>query len=235
MPVFDTPITANDVSLDRVLTQPLPITVTLVSQREQSLQQSMERLASEYAGKVLIVRIDADENPRTYERFGKPRLPAVITFKEGQEAARTESVTADDLEAHVRFALSQGPEPVANEPVRVRVQTEGGNSTGMPIPVTDTSFEKEVLQSKLPVLVDFWAPWCGPCHMIAPILDRLAQTYAGKLKIAKLNVDDNPSTAGRYQISGIPHLILFKNGQIAGRLVGAHPQQNIEKLIAQHI
>jgi thioredoxin 1 len=230
MPVFDTPITANDVSLDRVLAQPLPIVLALISQRDQSLQQALERAASEQAGKVLIIRINSAENPRAYERFGKPRLPAVITFKEGQETARTEIASPGDLEAHVKFATGQGPKPVAKQ--QPAPQTAGISA---PVPITDASFEKDVLQSKLPVLVDFWAPWCGPCHMIAPVLDRLAQSYAGRLTIAKLNVDENPMAAGRYQITGIPHLIMFKNGEIVGRLVGAQPQQNIEQLIKRHL
>jgi thioredoxin 1 len=234
MPVFDTPITANDASLDRVLAQPLPIVMTLFSQRDQSLQQVMENLASEHAGKALMIRVNVDENPRTFERFGKPRIPAAITLKEGREAARTEAASPGDLEAHVRFALGQGPEPAAKQPP-VKQQSTPAGGTGVPVHISEASFEKEVLQSNIPVLVDFWAPWCGPCHMIAPTLDRLAQTYTGRVKIAKLNVDDHPGISGRYQISGIPHLILFKNGQVAGRLVGAHPQQNIENLIAQHL
>jgi thioredoxin 1 len=233
MPVFDTPITANDTSLDRVLAQPLPIVLILLSQRDQSLLQSMEHLASEHAGKVLIVRINIDENPHVYDRFGKPGMPAVITLKAGKEAARAEFAAPGDLESHVKFALGQGPAPAARkQAVSHEAQVAAGGTT---IHISDESFEREVLRSSIPVLVDFWAPWCGPCHMIAPTLDNLAQTYADRVKIAKLNVDENPQTASRYQISGIPHLILFKNGQLAGRLVGAHPRQNIEKLILEHL
>lgn len=87
--------------------------------------------------------------------------------------------------------------------------------------VTDDSFEAEVLQSNLPVLVDYWAEWCGPCKMIAPILDEVAGEYAGKLKVAKLNIDDNPGTAGKFGIRGIPTLMLFKNGAVEATKVGA--------------
>ena len=90
-----------------------------------------------------------------------------------------------------------------------------------------------MLHSSLPVLVDFWAPWCGPCHMVAPTLERLAQQYAGKVRIAKLNVDENPLMAQRYQAMSIPMLLLFKGGKQVGKLVGAHPQPNIEQLIRQ--
>jgi len=87
--------------------------------------------------------------------------------------------------------------------------------------LSDDSFEKDVLQSELPVLVDYWAEWCGPCKMIAPILDKVVATYQGKLTVAKLNIDDNPKTPPQYGIRGIPTLMLFKNGSAAATKVGA--------------
>jgi len=89
------------------------------------------------------------------------------------------------------------------------------------IHVTDESFEKDVLQSDAPVLVDYWAEWCGPCKMIAPILEEIAQEYAGKLKVAKLNIDENPNTPPKYGIRGIPTLMLFKDGNVEATKVGA--------------
>lgn len=87
--------------------------------------------------------------------------------------------------------------------------------------VTDENFEREVLQSPLPVLVDYWAEWCGPCKMIAPILDELSDQYAGRLRIAKLNIDENPQTPPKYGIRGIPTLMLFKGGNVEATKVGA--------------
>ncbi|MDR0781341.1 MAG: thioredoxin TrxA [Pseudomonadales bacterium] len=97
--------------------------------------------------------------------------------------------------------------------------------------ITDASFDDEVLKAQGPVLVDFWAQWCGPCKMIAPILDELAEEYAGKLKICKLDVDANPATAPQYNIKGIPTLILFKNGEVAGKKVGAVSKSQLAAFI----
>ena len=98
--------------------------------------------------------------------------------------------------------------------------------------VSDDNFETEVLKSPLPVLLDLWAPWCGPCRAIAPIVDELAGEYAGKLKVVKLNVDDNPRTPTRYGVRGIPNLILFKNGEVHQQIVGAVPKAHLIKAIS---
>ena len=101
--------------------------------------------------------------------------------------------------------------------------------------VSDTSFDAEVLQSTMPVLVDYWAEWCGPCKMIAPILDDLARDYAGKLKIAKLNIDENQATPPKYGIRGIPTLMLFKNGNVLATKVGALSKTQLSAFIDANI
>ena len=97
--------------------------------------------------------------------------------------------------------------------------------------VSDQDFDAEVLKSSQPVVVDFWAEWCGPCKMIAPALEEIAGTMNGKVKIVKLNVDENPATAAKYGIMSIPTLMLFKNGELASRQVGAAPKQKLEQWI----
>ncbi|MCK2125266.1 thioredoxin TrxA [Thauera aromatica] len=101
--------------------------------------------------------------------------------------------------------------------------------------VTDSSFEAEVLQSQIPVLVDYWAEWCGPCKMIAPILDDVAKDYAGKLKVAKLNIDENQETPAKYGIRGIPTLMLFKGGNVEATKVGALSKSQLTAFIDSNI
>ena len=101
--------------------------------------------------------------------------------------------------------------------------------------VTDDTFEPEVLQSQVPVLVDYWAEWCGPCKMIAPILDDVAKSYAGKLTVAKLDIDANPGVPAKYGIRGIPTLILFKGGEVAAQKVGALSKSQLTAFIDSHI
>ena len=99
--------------------------------------------------------------------------------------------------------------------------------------LTDGNFKAEVLDSKIPVLVDFWAEWCGPCRMVSPIVEKLAKDYSGKLKVGKLNVDDNSETPSQYGIQGIPTLLFFKNGQLANQIVGFQPEHKLKGVIDQ--
>jgi thioredoxin 1 len=96
---------------------------------------------------------------------------------------------------------------------------------------TDGNFEPEILKSNIPAMVDFWAPWCGPCHVIAPAIEELANEYAGRVRVAKMNVDENPATPPKYGIRGIPTIIIFKNGQVFDQIVGAVPKGKVEEMI----
>lgn len=103
------------------------------------------------------------------------------------------------------------------------------------VTLTDQNFTKEVLESEIPVLVDFWAPWCAPCRMIAPIVEQLADEYLGRFKIAKLNTDENFETAGKFRVMSIPTLGIFKNGQLVDGVIGAVPKNTLTKKLDEHL
>ena len=99
--------------------------------------------------------------------------------------------------------------------------------------VSDDTFDQEVLKSGTPVLIDFWAPWCAPCRAISPVVEELSREYAGKLKVVKMNVDDNPQTPSRYGVRGIPNLIVFQNGEVKEQIVGAVPKAHLVQALAK--
>lgn len=105
--------------------------------------------------------------------------------------------------------------------------------SGEPIHVTDAAFEQTVLKSPVPVIVDFWAPWCGPCKMIAPVLDKIAKEYEGKVVVAKVNTDENPEWMTKYEIQGIPTMLFVANGKIVHRQVGALPERMLRDIVVQ--
>ena len=99
------------------------------------------------------------------------------------------------------------------------------------IQLTDDTFDKDVVQAAEPVLVDFWAPWCGPCRMLSPVIEELGKEYAGKVKVAKINTDEHPNSASRFKISAIPTLLFFKGGKVVEQLVGVHSKAEIKKTL----
>jgi thioredoxin 1 len=229
--VFDTPIHTNDQSIDRVLSAGLPVVLVFLSgPAPVVLEASMQGLARANAGQMLVAKIQANENPVTTQRFRVELFPAVVTVRQGQVLSQAEAVGPVELEQHSAYLLGQGPRPARRTapagPDLSAKQVSHRNAarsqvSAAPIVVTDANFKQEVLGSGLPVLVDFWAPWCGPCRMTEPSVQRLAKERAGRLKVAKMNVDENPYTVQLYGIQSIPTMMLVRRGQIVDRWMGA--------------
>ena len=134
-----------------------------------------------------------------------------------------------EVQCHACGATNRIPPDKAHRAARCgRCHAPLAVEPGVPRIVTDASFERDVLRSALPVLLDCWAPWCGPCRTLAPVIDAVASEYAGLVRVAKLNVDDNPGVATRYAVQGIPTLLIFEDGQVRDRLVGVLPRAALE-------
>jgi thioredoxin 1 len=247
---FDTPITTSDQSVERVLKAGLPVALVLLDGTPTAgMEQSMNQIARQNAGDLLVVKMQIKDNPETTQRLGIQRGPAVVTFKAGEQRSKAEGISVADLEKHTNYLLGKGPRPVQQSQPRGTSQSRpsGGarsrpqsgprpaSGDGRPQTVTDASFEQEVMRSPIPVLVDFWAPWCGPCRMTEPIVEKLAHELNGRLKVAKVNVDENPMVAGRYGVQSIPTMMVVKNGQIADRWVGALPEPAMRSRVAPHV
>jgi thioredoxin 1 len=226
---FDTPLFSSDQSIDRVLNAGLPVLLIFIDgSMPVALDAAIKALAKERAGSLLVVQMEKKESPAAAQKYALTAFPAVVTVKNGQVMSQAGNISAAELERHARFLLGEGPKPVpAAQPAAAGASRPGpqaDGSSGQPVAVTDATFEQEVMRSPLPVVVDFWAPWCGPCRMVAPILDKLAREASGRLKIAKINVDENPHIAGQFGITGIPTMMVVKDGKIIDRWSGALPE-----------
>ncbi|MCC7452099.1 MAG: thioredoxin [Anaerolineae bacterium] len=239
MPRFDTPINTNDQSLERVLANPLPVLLVISQAVSPVLQSTLNDIARSQAGNLLVVKLNPVENPAAARRFNANGGTTLVSWKNGAEQVHLDDPTPEQIRGAAEHLLGRGPVPrnVQQETARPTQQTtsSNGHSAGHPITVDERNFDQEVLRSDTPVLVDFWAAWCGPCRMIAPTLEKLAGEYAGKVRIAKLNVDQNQRLAAQYGAHSIPLLVMFKGGKPVQQLLGAHPEPNIRRLIEQAV
>jgi thioredoxin 2 len=140
----------------------------------------------------------------------------------------TNRVPSEKIERGLRPSCGR-----CKNPLPLDAKAADGAPDGKPIKVTDATFASEVERSTLPVVVDLWAEWCGPCHMIAPVIDELASQMAGRIRFAKLNIDENPQTANRFGVRSIPTLLVMRNGREVDRIVGVVPKAEIQRRVAE--
>lgn len=231
--VFDTPLITNDQSIDRVLQAGLPVLLIFLDGSSAALDPVLEQVARELAGQALVVKAPRKDAPQAAQQFHAQRFPALAAYKDGQVLSTAGAVRAEDIQAHAAYLLGRGPKPA--EPQEQAARGGRAAAPGRPVVVNDANFEREVMQSDRAVLVDFWAPWCGPCRMTNPIVEKLAQELSGQLKVAKVNVDENQQTAGRYGVQSIPTMMVVKNGRVVDRWVGALPENAVRSKLAVHL
>jgi thioredoxin len=247
--VFDVPIHTSAQNVERVFAAGLPILLCFevpVCEHCRSMVPTLEELARAYVGRALVVRVDNTEEGELATRYRITRVPTLVFWRDDGEVARIEgAVNYASARNYLAFLLGNGaqPQPASGPSIPLSAAASASASTlpkssktGEPIAVTDNAFETLVLQSPLPTLVDFWAPWCGPCKMVSPIVEELGRDYAGRLRVAKVNTDENPAWASKLGIMGIPTLIFFKRGREVDRVVGAASKasmrSHIERLLS---
>lgn len=233
--VFDVVLASNDLSLDRVLGAGLLVAMIFYDKDlPADLRQTIDDLARQYAGRLLIVTLARSDAPQAVSRFSVRQYPTLVTVRDGKTVTSKEGVRAADLKPHITYLLGEGPAPGPRAADRSSVGSRQA-TTKSPISISEAEFEREVVRADRPVLVDFWAPWCGPCHMVAPILEALAREHSASLKIVKVNVDENPGLSGKYSVMSIPTMIVFNSGREVDRLVGALPEKMLRSRVARWI
>ncbi|MDX1995027.1 MAG: thioredoxin [bacterium] len=240
MPVFDSPITTDETNLKKVLGQKLPTLLLLFDSRQKNepLEDALRREAKKNAGKLLTVRVDVSQNAKVHAEYNNLPTPAIVTITPAGFGTKVKSQAGNartaDLRAHIDHLLNDAPLAKAPLPEAKPTAKAASAPAGKAAHVNDATFKQTVLKSSQPVLVDFWAAWCGPCQVIAPYIDKAAGDYAGKVKVVKLNVDESQITAQQYNVRSIPTFILFKDGQPVQRFSGASPTQ-IQQMLQEAV
>ncbi|MBX3011784.1 MAG: thioredoxin [Caldilineaceae bacterium] len=231
---IDTVLHTNEQSVNRVLQTGLPVMLAFWSAQAPlaaPLESQLNQAAARYAGKLLIAKVDTSVERGLVERYGIRQTPALVLLKnKGIETTLAGVLSTQPLDAWLHYLVEGGSRPAQPNSAAANPT----HSSDKPVTLTDANFD-ELIKGAQPVLVDFWAPWCGPCRMIAPTVEQLAQEFQGRAIVGKLNVDENPRIAQSYQIMGIPALYIFKQGRVVDKLVGVQPAAVLQQRLTRQL
>jgi thioredoxin 1 len=243
---IDTPLSiTTQAELAPHLESGLPILIYLWNGEtlRSDVRTELDKMAKEHAGRLLVLKVDASREAALAERFSLGKHPVMIALVGQEVVTRRSRPWATDIPSVADVLLARAaeltpaiPEALAKaEPTAVAAapKQEVIKNINKPITVTDATFEAEVVHNPLPVVVDFWADWCQPCKMVAPILDKLASEFAGQVVVAKVDVDANPGLQQYFQIMSIPTLMFIKGGTIVGQQAGALPEATLRDVFQQ--
>ena len=201
----------------------------------RDVEIALAEAAQQHRGRLQAFIVDARDTPDLAERFDLSSNPILIGWYNGTAHIRRNKPWDTDVTGIASDLLALVPVEVAPEGAAPDGDENPALAADKPVHVTDQTFTQEVMESPLPVIIDFWADWCQPCKMVAPILEKLAKEYAGRVRIAKVDVDANPVLSSQFQVQSIPTLMFVKDGKIVGRSAGAAPEPALRDVIEQLI
>jgi thioredoxin 1 len=232
----DVPVLRNLAAVEAELTADKPVLFLIWHDRSprRDAEIALKEAQNKYPRKLRAFIVDARDDPGLAERFDLGANPVLIGWYNGEEHTRRSRPWNTDVTgiADEMAALAAVP---ANGAAPEEQEEEPETANDKPVHVTTDNFKQLIIDSPIPVIVDFWAEWCQPCKMVAPILEKLAKEFAGQVRIAKIDVDANQALAGQFGIQSIPTLMFVKNGKIVGQSAGAAPEPALRDVIQQLI
>lgn len=227
-------IPADDGTLSNVYGRGVPVVIYLHDGEDnyKPTTDALRKLAKKHDGEIAVASVNATDNPTTAAKYQHLKLPAIITMERRmfgmREKSTAEEARPSDARAHVAFLLGTGDDPAE---IAARKQAKQPAPKSATRDASARTFKRDVLKSKTPVLVDFWAPWCGPCRQVSPLLEQLGEEYKGRVRVVKVNVDENESLSRKYGIASIPTVMIFKGGTVVESTYGAQSKRKYQRMI----